>query len=730
MTQRTDDQARLWTHAHTGLHVRLAAHRRSGVLLAAMCVAGIAAPALAQIAPMGTMGNAGTFDAWPFPGDANRDTRIDQADLDKVTADLGMTGMRTLPRQGRGRVVGMTTARLWSDVNGDGVVDAADRQIVEDAIVAGSVVTPDGFTIAIGGGGLLDLTATPYGVAYVWPDGPWDWENWDGTYEDQRPLEYVLLTHLGDYDPETGAWLGDGGGLLDGKYAGTYLQSIDETSGFEPFRSWANVPDLVVSDQRYVFDPDCDDDPGSGGTLCDPGIDQRTSAAYSSVTHLYAHNEAYRRDWSNDAFILGLNLPTEIEQNLLNRQFRPDYDPFFTEDPPLLERPTLWLWEGTEADFGYISLYPVVNKMRSKFRTRGPVEPFSSLPTASIAFAREAFVGDYDGLMAFWVLGDNTGWPSESGYGQGSFWQSNVLPPLNDGLSGWSAYRMSGNTEVYKPFYYMLREWADHQGVEACGGTNYACDKGSSVRNVMMFKETQTDRNGVFPFVRPNDTYTFNFIDGPIGSDLSAMYIAAIFYDISVEAGLGDDKADQLIWKTISIIDDRLYLPMRMFGRKVQDAARQLWPDANNPGQSIYEQDIHDVLISRGIAVDAPLPGEPGEVAIGSADFNLSLPPSIGPTVLGFPVETANPTFQPSVNSYGALNWFADEYTASASPVDYVAYTFYKHSKFGPCDFTEFQLPDDLDWDPVNCPECRPNGTVLFRLEDREFGNITVFLPT
>ena len=76
----------------------------------------------------------------------------------------------------------------------------------------------------------------------------------------------------------------------------------------------------------------------------------------------------------------------------------------------------------------------------------------------------------------------------------------------------------------------------------------------------MMFDEANTSRDGVFPFVWPTG---FNSNFGPVGSDLSALYIGAIFYDVANEAGLGLPKADLLIWKTISLISNNVTFPMR-----------------------------------------------------------------------------------------------------------------------------------------------------------------------
>ena len=97
----------------------------------------------------------------------------------------------------------------------------------------------------------------------------------------------------------------------------------------------------------------------------------------------------------------------------------------------------------------------------------------------------------------------------------------------------------------------------------------------------MMYDEA-VGPDGVFPFLGPSDLNSF---DGPLGSDWSALYVCAIFYDIAFEAGLGFDKANRLFWKSISLINDSSYLPMKDFGEKILEAARFFWPDPR-PGRT------------------------------------------------------------------------------------------------------------------------------------------------
>src|SRR5881628_2810141 len=98
---------------------------------------------------------------------------------------------------------------------------------------------------------------------------------------------------------------------------------------------------------------------------------------------------------------------------------------------------------------------------------------------------------------------------------------------------------------------------------------------------------------------------------------------------------------------------------MRAFGSKVQEAARALWPDPRpaRAGLSLYEEDIADVLTSRGIPLN------------GVSNFRSNLPPFIGDSNTLDLISTTNPGFgsghpaaQPGVGFYGNYNTFTNRY--------------------------------------------------------------------
>ena len=593
------------------------------------------------------------------------------------------------------------------------------------------------------------------GKAFVFVNGPLDFVAMRQTYGDItsntpaifKPPVAVWLNNLGAYDTN-GLLMGSNDGYLNGKYGNTDVYSINNPSGgyntHGGFPLIGRVRSLGTNDFRIVYD----------GSSSAP---KREAVIWSTEAQMYYDMNNYRSTLLNDSFIRELQLPPEIEQNLITRQYRPDLNMGVTIRSG---NPIMQVLETT--DPSSIQLFQAENLASVSVKTRGPYLDYDTRPPHSTAYDSEVTVGDFAGLIASWVLGVNQDFPSDAFYGGGTTWQSNVLSPLSNGLSAWTGFRYGGNAEVYKYNDYAKRIWAGR----TFGGTGVPGDKGENIRNVMMFDEANTTKDGVFPFSIPNN---FTIMDGPASSDLASLYIAAIFYDIAFEAGLGLHKADLLIWKTISLADNYTNFPMRAFGGKMQQAARALWPDPRpgRTGLSLYEEDINDVLTSRGIPLN------------GVSDFRTNLPVAIGlfPATLdvnspsGF--GSSNPNSQPNAkslqkseigkigcknlqisqqiergnfiffgkrdfcrdfnaSSYGSKNIFDNGYTqTNAASQDYVAYQFYKHSKYGPCDklaltdgaFTTITGPP-LNW------FYNSNGTFYVELTDRELGNLVLLAPS
>ncbi|MBI3851121.1 MAG: hypothetical protein HY298_12725 [Verrucomicrobia bacterium] len=516
----------------------------------------------------------------------------------------------------------------------------------------------------------------------------------------RQPVQ-VWLNHLGYYDTN-GVLVGDNGGMLNGKYSRPDVSSIDDPGhGFLPISPLQSVS----NDFRVDY-------------AGDANVPAREAVIWSTEAQMYYDVDNYRSTQLTDAFIQELQLPAQIEQNLINLQYRPDLN---MGSPPTMAKPILRALEDSGTS-SYLRLYPIGNAYSVSLRTRAA--SYVSFPPLSLGYDSEAFVGDYVGLVFFWVFGTNSGYGGDAFYGQNSEWISNVVSPVNNALSAWIGYRYFGNSEIYRYIDYSKRIW----GGRPCGGTGIPCDQGQNIRNVMMFDEANTSHDGVFPYLWPANVATdpvsvaFSIDDGPAVSDLAALYIAAIFYDLAHEAGLGLHKTDLLIWKTISLITDNVNFPMRALGGKVQEAARALWPDPRpgRAGLSLYEEDVVDVLTSRGIPMN------------GVADFRTNLPVAIGVFPGSLDVSSANrfgsghPETQPAVNSYGAFSGFMNGYTqTNAAPTNYVAYQFYKHSKYGPCD--ELRLTDGtLD---ATTGVYNNDGSYYLVLTNRDLGNLTVLAP-
>jgi hypothetical protein len=550
-----------------------------------------------------------------------------------------------------------------------------------------------------------DLTGTQYGRALIFLDGPIDWEATAAANAWTNPVyntpSEVLLTNLGIYDTN-GVMVSTNGGALTGRYLDTFVSSIS-LYGIVPTM---NVPS---NDFRVDFT-------GSENSL------PRESLLWNSEGHLYYYINDYKVRFLDDNFIGQLNLSTQTQLNLKFLQYRPDF-----QTGTRFAKPTLQVDE--EVQPSGLGLFPDVNFVTAGARPRADI--FETLPPISVAYDDSVIVGDYAGLVSFWMIGSNQGWPSEIGFAQNNDWKSNMLPALNDGLSAWVGYRYSGDYEVNQTFRYFGKLW----GNKTCGvlppagpvafpenADNISCDQGENIRNVMMYDDNNFFHSGnfsvpgVFPFDQPSGITGFH---GPSGSDLSAMYVGAVFYDIASEAGLGIHKADLLIWKTVSWIDNVTNFPMRTFGAKIQEAARMLWPDGG--GMSIYEDDIVDVLTSRGIPMN------------GAAVFTTNLPPVIGtfPETLeqssgsqrGF--GTDHPMIQPTENQYGLFSANFNGYTTPETNASYFAYEFYKHSKIGPAD--EIRLTDGT-YNPSN-GDYNGDGSYFHLLKDREPGNLIVLSP-
>ncbi|MBN8554541.1 MAG: hypothetical protein J0L93_03775 [Deltaproteobacteria bacterium] len=429
------------------------------------------------------------------------------------------------------------------------------------------------------------------------------------------------------------------------------------------------------------------------------GLPLTTSLLYSSEAHHYYYIDKYRRTLLTDSFIDSLNLSANAARNIKYLQYNPDLVGIQYSGKPRF-------FAAESETVAGIELYFPENFAYSYARSRTG-SPYSSMTPISNSFDPEAIVGDYAGIASSWILGSNQPYPGAEGYGQFNSWINNVLSPLNDGISNFEGYAYSGRTEQFKYLSMTQRSWSGNQ----CGVNGWApCDKGYRIDNVMMYDENDMSRTGIFPMW---SSIPGNFPIGGygfVGSNLASLYFSSLFYDLVSDAGLGLNKTRQLVFKMYSLIDNLSSFTMRDFGAKMIAAGRALWPDGN--GQSLYEKDIADVLRSRGI----PLYGE--------ANFKDGLPAGLMPVTQAATVNyfgSGHPESQPS--GYGAANYTINGYKEPGTDYNYMGYTFYKHSKYGPCD--KLVLTNGT----FNGGSYNEDGDFYWEGKGRELGNLTIFVP-
>ncbi len=512
-----------------------------------------------------------------------------------------------------------------------------------------------------------DLTS---GIATVFKDG-----NFTSAPYSYKPTYEICLFNLGQYDAN-GQMSVPGDGTLSGKYLSTQIISLDERNP-TLYGSLGPVSDLNSASNDFRIDY-------TGASQ----NNKRVGILQSAQAQSYAWVDLYRTRFLNDSFIESLNLPSNLSNNLKYLQYRPDLQGAIN-----LRKPDFASVENLDPNgllIGYAG-----NNIEGFVRTRGSFSGFDSLPPLAAIFDAEASMGDYAGLAAQWIVGFNTPWTFSF-----SNWQNNILAPLNDAISNFEAHRFTGNSEIYKSGWFSVRSSENIP----CDGTNVACDKGYNLKNVMMFDEAVSNADGVFPYHQAgqNPWTGWQFGQGPSDEEIAALFFNGVLYDIEYELGLGTEKTAQLLWKSISLITNGSTYTVRNWGATLQQAARELWPVPGNPSQSIYENSLKELLASRGI----PLNGLP--------DFRTNLPTAV--------VASSHPSVQPNASSHGLFSAGQTTYTHPTS-ANYMAYQFFKHSKYGPCD--KLEITDGT----FTGGNYNNNGTFYISLKDRELSNLVLFVP-
>ncbi|TVQ58249.1 MAG: hypothetical protein EA377_00260, partial [Phycisphaerales bacterium] len=562
--------------------------------------------------------------------------------------------------------------------------------------------------------------------------GPIDFSS--GQYADSNDflaVEYrqqteVCLHDLGEFDPETGAFISNNQGFLTGRYLFLDLDSFDNPS--------LNIPPLdpfVAEDNDFRVEFDWDQ--------------ERQANANLSQAHAYFYITDFRRNVFNADLINRLNIDDERRKNVLYRQFKAELPPPAVEDKPnVLAKET--------SSFGAQAIFWQQNKLQLEFVDKLAGERKN---VWSALYDPHIVAGEYAELVGHWLIEYPGIYPPESSFG-GNGWKNNVLPALTDGLSVWAAYRYTGETEVFRNFLYSARA---ELGSINCGpeGTLTAprCDQGFETRNVMTFREDSDQSAGHFPV--QNVQYPGGTHAG--GADLGGLFFSNLYHDIVDQVGLAEQDVDALVLQTHAMIDRVDKFPMRYFGQRLLKAAALLWPDPDDPALSIYHDQIRHTLLVRGIPVDARIPcsfmdaddccddtSEPDCAAIGTALAADFLPPSYGehgtmhqdpqiPLLIESTLPESQPTHFNGLYMYDFIWWFATGYEEPAGDYEYMAYRFLEGSEYGPWDFLLVTNDPDLDIDVPGdpCEGYEPHTNHGFQtfchvFEERELSNLTLMV--
>ncbi|MEM7807140.1 MAG: dockerin type I domain-containing protein [Planctomycetota bacterium] len=659
-----------------------------------------------------------------------------------------------------------TDEQVWrTNVNGDDVVDATDRAIFDNAAAGypdaslpkvSAIAVPDGtpsFSVRYDDAALVDEVLddwiTPlfdrYDLAYDPADDLGYAELLDEhvpvfryanlahttwgkglaflgeAYRTDGPVDAtevpelevrspVMLQNLGVYDSETGAYLASNLQTINATFlAGRFVRTL--TASFFP-----------LLDQHQVFDNDfrfslegTTDVPVTVGTL------------WSTEVNAYYHIDRFRTLTFSTTFIESLGLGFEIENNLLNRQYR---DGGYSGQSTIFEDIPVFVAEegGSPTIPSGGRIFPVENALRLGTRTmRSGGEELLSL---SHGFDRGTVVGEYAGLLPFWISPQNSLYPID--FLAASQHPSSMTAVINDSVNYWASYRYTGESEIWRTWSANLRVWAGRP----VGGDGIPALRGFEIGdlNSMMFDENNTSGDQIYPY---DNSLPFGLTDDdyPDGTDRMGLFLSAMWWEMANDAGLGDETVDKIVWKTLSLLPDVDMYAMRQFGDLMLTAAAELFPDPTDATRSIYHGAMVQVMASRGIAVD------------GAGVFQDNLPTAIGdPSTMdnSLNFDSAHPNRQIALSlnqwSYGDRRVFQNAYTEPGSAdFEYLSVEFYKHSKFGPADRLlvadgSYFGADDFGGSGPGSTieefgEWREDGDYVIEIEARELGNASVFIP-
>lgn len=515
---------------------------------------------------------------------------------------------------------------------------------------------------------------------------------------DYRNLSRVCLDDIGVFSSTDGSYLSDNYDAVEDSYVlkGRYTDVIE--GYFSPiFARWDGGAE-------NEFEAD----------FMNPTGEPTEALIQNSAANLYYHVTNFRNNFFNAQFIEDLDLDPQIEANLLYAQHRvggfnglPSDESLFIYD----------MREGT--GFGGVAIDPLQNAIFMSARTLRFGQE-GTFPVSG-AFDPGLIVGEYAGLMAFWVSSFNDLWPGDS-FCQSDY-PTNMTSCLNDAAEYLTAAYYLQDSHVHRTNGFTAREWDERSCDDPDNISSPPCDRGIIIDHSMLYSEAEISAG-------ETEFYPFDYpVPGALQGGNSptterpSIFIAGVFYDLAMEAGLGWRKSYLLFWKTMSMLIQAGDTTMSEYGEAIVVAAQTLWP--NGPGLGLYDDVIKESLNSRGILID------------GATSLLDRLPPAIGvgqtlPSTGSFGFGSRIPDRQLPYDlpayGYGSRKTFAVTYTAQDSDYEYMAYTTYKHSRYGECDRLDFT---DGTWgeEPENFGDYLEDGTYFERLTEKQLGNRTLLIP-
>lgn len=659
-------------------------------------------------------------------GDANSDGYVNQHDIEDYLAAL---------------VTGQSSPAL--DLDCDGKLNESPR---ERQMLANLISDADNFEAynsravegCLGRDLIRNLTAYPEkGLGYAFTNGDYiDLEAMqrlepDGQLKATTPIRYkepilVCLDSLGVFDSETGEPLVIPWGVIDpvtgkrprigneGKLTGFFLEAIVQA----PHRAFQKPLTEFVrtnNDFRVYFKGD-QSRPGElpSGLGKEEILPAKDAHLWAAAVQSYHDITRHRHVFLNKKFINKLKLSSDFEQNVLFRQYRPDLQNLGTVRTSKFQSHTL------EAPGPFPSLVGAgcilrasgnhMNCNASHVYNREEADIIGRSQWDEILnfMFNPGAAADYLGLVAFWLIKDPQGFPADTGFDSGSdmSWILRVTPSINDGISTWEEYRLTGSTNLLFSQHGTLMDsrWPYKRIKSECSSGSFSCSSTSNIDNVGTYNGDQPNP-ATYPFYPKDNQNSPNNL-----KTIHDHFFPAIIYDLSHGMGLGDQNTSLIFWKTLGYITNSHVYPMPSFAADLLRASRELYPDSKSlAGQSLFEEGWVQILSARGMPLQGRSPLD-------------NLLPAVR-DVHGRSLASSHPL--PQLQDFGSKVFETGVFEGN-SEVSYLALQFHPFCRLGPCDSLEVtngSYDEEGQYSPADISPYRH----IF--EDRDLANLVLLVP-